>query len=183
MATKIRNYNNGKVYKIEALNGDHDGDIYIGSTTKKFLSQRMVAHRTSYNQWLKGKGRKITSFDIFDKYEMKNCIIQLLETVNCNTRDELLQRESYYIRTLKCVNKVIPNRTDVEYRIDNKDKRNLKNKEYRSNNREKINESRSIKIYCSICDCCFVSSQKARHFKTTKHTINQNKIDSLSNQK
>ena len=29
------NYSEGKIYKIEAINGD--GEIYIGSTTKKHL--------------------------------------------------------------------------------------------------------------------------------------------------
>ena len=40
------NYNNGKIYKIEPLNGE-EGDIYIGSTTKEYLSQRMDS-RGSY---------------------------------------------------------------------------------------------------------------------------------------
>ena len=33
------NYNNGKIYKIEPVNGE-EGDIYIGSTTKEYLSSQ-----------------------------------------------------------------------------------------------------------------------------------------------
>ena len=39
------NYSNGKVYKIEPISGGEEGDVYIGSTTKRYLSQRMNTHR------------------------------------------------------------------------------------------------------------------------------------------
>ena len=67
---KPRNYSKGKIYKIEALNGEPD-DIYIGSTTKEFLSQRMTKHRSSYLRWSGSNSIKpnyVTSFDVFDKY-------------------------------------------------------------------------------------------------------------------
>ena len=56
------NYNNGKIYKIEPINGE-DGDIYIGSTTKEFLSQRLATHRGEYKQYLK-KGRNKKTYPI-----------------------------------------------------------------------------------------------------------------------
>jgi hypothetical protein len=58
------NYNNGKIYKIESHLGDK---VYIGSTTKEYLSQRMTAHRESFNQWKKGKRELTTSFLLFDE--------------------------------------------------------------------------------------------------------------------
>ncbi len=66
------NYNNGKIYKIEPLNGE-EGDIYIGSTTKELLSQRMDTHRSDYKQFLNGKQNNITSTKLFDKYGVENC--------------------------------------------------------------------------------------------------------------
>ena len=45
------NYQNGKIYKIESHQGDK---IYIGSTTKQYSSQRLVAHRDDYTYWLSG---------------------------------------------------------------------------------------------------------------------------------
>ena len=49
------NYNNGKIYKIEPIVDHDEGDIYIGSTTKHYLSQRMDKHRGNYKSWKNGK--------------------------------------------------------------------------------------------------------------------------------
>ena len=49
------NYGNGKIYKIEPICEHDEGDIYIGSTTKEKLCQRMTTHRSSYKYWLSGK--------------------------------------------------------------------------------------------------------------------------------
>ena len=139
LKTKVRDYSKGKIYKIESLNGESD-DIYIGSTTKEYLSQRLATHRNGYNTWLKGKRDKVTSFELFDKYGIDNCIIVLLETVNASSLDELHAREAYYIKSLKCVNKMIPLRTIKEWYIDNKETVNQKNKEWKDSNKELIKE-------------------------------------------
>ena len=47
-------YDNSKIYKIEPLNIENEGDIYIGSTTKHKLSERMANHRYSYRKWKNG---------------------------------------------------------------------------------------------------------------------------------
>ena len=112
------NYNNGKIYKIESNLGDK---VYIGSTTKEYLSQRMTAHRESFNQWKKGKRELTTSFLLFDEYGIENCSIVLLELCPCESKDVLHAREAHYIRTIKCVNKLIPLRTYQEYNDDNKE--------------------------------------------------------------
>ena len=85
------NYGNGKIYKIECLSSTDENDIYIGSTMKEHLSQRMDTHRTNYKQWLKGKGAHVTSCDLFEKYGLENCRITLIETCPCESRDELLR--------------------------------------------------------------------------------------------
>ena len=116
------NYSNGKIYKIECLK-DGCTDIYIGSTTKEYLSQRMDTHRSDYNRHKKGiRKNRATSYDIFDKYGIENCTITLLELVNAQNKDELLSRESHYIKTLDCVNKRIPKQTREEYINTNKEK-------------------------------------------------------------
>jgi hypothetical protein len=49
------NYANGKVYIITANDAvEGYGNVYIGSTTKILLSQRMVCHRKDYVQWKGG---------------------------------------------------------------------------------------------------------------------------------
>ena len=57
------NYANGKIYKIECLT---TGLIYVGSTTKERLSQRMVEHRKKYKRHLKGKYPYTTSFKVLE---------------------------------------------------------------------------------------------------------------------
>ena len=116
------NYSNGKIYKIEPIVEHEEGEIYVGSTTKKYLSQRMDNHRNDYNRWKDNKFHKLTLFALFDKYGIDNCKIYFLESVNANSRDELLAREGHYIKNLKCVNKCIIGRTAKEYYIDNIDK-------------------------------------------------------------
>ena len=171
----MTNYNNGKIYKIEALNGE-DGDIYIGSTTKQYLSQRIAAHKYRYKTWKKlEETNKYMCFDIFDKYGVDNCIITLLETVNSNSKDELLSRESFHIRNLECVNKVIPNRTRIEYRIEYKDKRKELNQCYYQENKEIISENNKLKGLCE-CGSIYRYREKARHKKTEKHIKYLNSI-------
>ena len=116
------NYDNGKIYMIEPICEHDEGDIYIGSTTKEYLSQRFVAHKKNYKRYKSGKPRQfMTSFIIFEKYGIDNCRITLIEEVSCQTKDELMAKEAQYIRTLKCVNKCIPNRSKAQYRFDNKE--------------------------------------------------------------
>ena len=138
-------YENGKIYKIWSPLGDK---IYVGSTTKERLCQRMEAHRGDYNKWKnnKEKYKKITSFILFDEYGIVNCFIELLEAKNCQCKDELTQLEGKYIRELECVNRIIPGRTREEYgklyRDTNKVVIFEKKKKYRLENKETIQEKK-----------------------------------------
>lgn len=133
------NYNNGKVYKIEPMNGA-EGEIYIGSTTKNYLSQRMTTHRSGYNSFKNGKSPFVTSYLLFDKYGVENCKILLLELVNVNSKDELLTREAHYIKTLACVNKSIPLQTRKEYYQENRKKLIEYCKEYNEEHKDRLKE-------------------------------------------
>jgi hypothetical protein len=166
------NYNNGKVYKIEPICEHEEGEIYIGSTTKDYLSKRMVAHRKDYTKYKKGMPVFTTSFVLFDKYGIENCRIILLETVNCNSKDELFARESHYIRTLKCVNIIIPDRTKKEWnKMDyqnNKEKFCKKAKDYAIQNKEKL----ALKYRETfICECGKETTicNKNRHNRSKRH--------------
>jgi hypothetical protein len=131
------NYANGKVYKIESPLGDK---IYIGSTTKTQLSMRMSKHRADYKNWKNGKYNMVTSYLIFEKYGVENCKIVLLENYPCESKDQLSAREAHFIRTLECVNKVVPLRTKAEYYVDNREAITEKHKAYRETNRVEIAE-------------------------------------------
>jgi len=169
------NYSNGKIYKIEPTVEYEEGDIYIGSTTKLYLSQRMDTHRSNFKLWKNNKYRKVQIFEIFEKYGVSNCHIVLLETVNANIKEELLAREKYYIKSIKCVNKHNPLRTIEEKRIQRNEiikKFYLKYPEKLAEYIEKVKE----RITC----CCGIEiskSNKAHHEKSINH---QNFINNIA---
>eukprot|EP01050_Picozoa_sp_SAG11_P031786 SAG11_NODE_10028_length_861_cov_30.934383_2_plen_208_part_00 len=133
------NYNNGKIYKIVC---NITGLVYVGSTTRKYLSQRLVLHKCNYQRYIQKKSTSYyTSFKILENNDYD---IILLESVICDNKDELHKRERYYIETFDCVNKCIPGRTKQErYQID-KDNVLKHQKEYYKNNKERIQESKKI---------------------------------------
>ena len=147
MTTKSKkDYSQGKIYKIEPI-GEHDeGDIYIGSTSQKWLSERMAKHRCAYKRWKSNLTEKyMTSFNIFEKYGVEKCKIILIEAVNASSYDVLVSREAYYIRLHKCVNHVVPLRTIAEYNVDNKQKiQEYKTQYYEQN---KLTLTQKSKIY------------------------------------
>jgi hypothetical protein len=132
------NYENGKIYKIVC---NITGLIYVGSTAEILLSNRLARHRTDYRNYLNGKYHYVSSFEILknDKYE-----IILLQTYPCNNKYELKARERFYIESLNCVNKNIPNRTYKEWLEDNKDKIAEYHKQYKEQNKDTIKEYKNI---------------------------------------
>ena len=110
------NYKNGKIYKIEPICDHAANEIYIGSSAEKLLCRRIAKHKCDYNYWKQDKKTKSTSFTLFDKYGVDMCKIILIENYPCDTKEELLAREAYYINSIiDCVNKYIPLRTKKEY--------------------------------------------------------------------
>ena len=158
----MTDYQKTKIYKIESHLGDK---IYVGSTAKEYLSQRFQYHRSGYKLWKSGKSDKVMSYDLFDEYGLENCQIVLIEAYPCNTKDEKNARESHFIRTLTCVNKVIPNRTRKERYEDNKDKITEQAKSYREANKEKIVE-RAKKYRETNKEK--ISEQKKKYHEATK---------------
>ena len=139
------NYNHGKIYRI-VPNCEHDPhEIYIGSTTKKYLSQRMADHILTYRRYKNGKRGLTTSFILFDKYGIDNCSIILLELVNANSKDELLKRERFHIENIKCVNKYVPLRSGDEYYKANKE---IINKRHSIMQKTRIESSPLIQCLC-----------------------------------
>ena len=182
-------YQNTKIYKIWSPIGNK---IYIGSTTKQYLSQRMTAHKNGYNRWKAKNGGKITSYELFEEYGFENCNIELIESHPCNSKDEKNKREGHYIRTLDCVNKIILGKTrkeyGIEYRLEHKTELNEKSKIYHEKNKTKILERKKIyrekeaiseknkmKFECSCGSSCRIA-EKSKHNKSKKHLkyINEN---------
>jgi len=175
------NYQNGKIYMIESLQGDCR---YYGSTTQT-LSIRLGKHKTD----IKTKPHKnITSREVLKYQDAK---ILLVELYPCNSKMELEAREAFYIRNNECVNKKIPQRTSKEYkklyyqenkeeilkkcdeyRETHKDQQKETNRLYRQNNNQKIKASKGKKC---LCDCGkeYTHSHLQRHLRTNQHKIFQ----------
>ena len=179
-------YTNGKIYSIRSYQTDM---IYIGSTCQ-LLSQRLAKHRNNYKQYLLGKYHYVSSYKLL---EYDDYYIELIEEYPCDNKSLLNRREGEIIRqTENCINKVVPGRTDKEYRTDNKEKilninkqyrENNKdkifncNKQYRENNKDKIKEHRTQPYTCE-CGKTIQFDKKARHCRSAYH-LNHIKISNV----
>ena len=172
---KMTNYNNSKIYKIQSHVGEK---IYIGSTTKKLLCDRMTGHRYDYKRWKNGdKSRVYKSFEMFDEYGLENCKIILIENYPCNSRDELTSREAHHIRNTVCVNKYIPDRTREEYRneSEHKERKAVLSKARHQEKKEMklagITTAPRDTTNQSVCECGgrFRPENKRFHLKTEMH--------------
>ena len=126
------NYQNGKIYAIKSYKTEN---IYIGSTTQQ-LCVRLGKHRVDYKD-NKGTAKNILQYD--DYY------IELIENYACNNKEELEQRERFYIQENinNCVNVRLPTRTTKEYRELNKDKIKQNNIQYQEENREILRQKKA----------------------------------------
>lgn len=140
------NYQNGKIYAIRSYKGDK---VYVGSTSKKYLSSRMAAHNGDFKKWSLGKKSSCcSSRELFNEYGVENCYIELLELFPCNSREELNTRENHFIRTLNCVNKnkaFTSPEEKAEYYVEY-------SSEYRQNHKEELrlyrqNHKEEMRLY------------------------------------
>mgnify|MGYP003650882274 CR=1 FL=1 len=125
----MNKYQNGKIYKIVC---NITNDVYIGSTVRT-LEKRLISHKSS----CRNDKRKCSSHTIIERGDYK---IELIELHPCETNLQLEQREGYYQRNIKCINKYLTGRTRKEYsklwRTENKEILKVKQKEYYENNKD-----------------------------------------------
>ena len=114
-------YSLGKIYKIVG-----NGKVYVGSTTRPLLSQRLAKHKSEYKGWVNGTASYVASYECVDD---PDCYIELIELYPCSCVDELRKCEGKWIRELECVNRCVAGRTFKEYK-----------KEWREANKEQIVE-------------------------------------------
>ena len=95
-----------KIYRIV---DNTNGNIYIGKTKQKYLSDRLSSHKYDYK--IKNKNGCV-SREIIKNGDYK---IELVE----ETEDET--RERYWIENTDCINTIIPGRTTKEWRKQNHD--------------------------------------------------------------
>lgn len=170
----INRYQRGKIYKIIS---PHTEKIYIGSTTKPTLAQRLAGHTRHYKNYLAGKHNYVTSFEILQQLEYK---IVLIESFPCNSRDELLACEQRHIDLAgkSCANKhkAFTGLTEREYNQqynaqyyeENCEEIKQKTAQYRKENKDKISQWQKQKHTCP-CGGQYTSVHKTHHEKSIKH--------------
>jgi hypothetical protein len=172
------NYQQSKIYKIV---NDDDDDVYVGSTTKKYLCDRFANHKSHWRMYLNQnqKSRYCSSYQILGK---ANPRIELIEMCPCNNKDELLARERHHINnTVNCVNKSknpgIMNEVGKdynkmkcsEYYYSHYDELRARQNIYRLKNIEKIRAHKNKRVQCSECGFMYGNSCKGQHIRSKKH--------------
>ena len=124
----MNRYEKGQIYKILDVGYNK---CYIGSTCET-LSRRFERHRSKYKRNVADTRAVL----LFDEFGIENCKIERVEKYPCNSKEELLQREGYYIQNTECVNRCIAGRTAKEYYEQNKEDIKAKNLQHYHDNRE-----------------------------------------------
>ena len=116
---------------------------------------------------------RVSVYELFDKYGIDNFEIILIESVKANSKDELRKREGYYIKQIKCVNKVVAGRSLSEWRLENMDRVREKQKTYETLDKAK-EYRRQYKIANSNiiecpCSSSIIKYNMYEHIKSKKH--------------
>lgn len=150
----MSDFSQGKIYKIVS---NKTNNVYIGSTTYKYLTMRMNVHR--YYMKNKIQGHYTTANKILKYGDAK---IILIEEYPCKSRKELLKREQFHIKQYgeQCINKrnCIPiSDYSMKYGHINKNKQK-----------------------CLYCDCYVNHGNfKSYHANTIKHNQNVKIINKI----
>ena len=124
-----------KIYRLI----NNQGHVYYGSTCTT-LKIRLDRHRKAYHYWFHHNYQFCYSFTVMHSNRFK---IQLVERCyNVENKQELKQRERYYIENYPCVNHNIPARSVKESYTAYNQKQDRKEhlKSYYQQNKEKIKE-------------------------------------------
>ena len=171
-------YENACIYKLKHNEDYDDENIYIGSTCD--VIKRRYQHKTSCNNENDHNYNYPVYQYIRDNGGWNEWIIIKIHEYKCSSKSELEIEERRMIDILKPkLNKIIPTRSDKEWRESNKEKlaeykkgwcednRMIileKKKEYYEKNKEIINE----KCKCDICGLEINKGNLQRHKRTNK---------------
>jgi hypothetical protein len=162
-------YQEAKIYCIRSYQTEQ---IYVGSTCEP-LARRLATHKSNFRKYQNNKYSYVTVNEIL-KYG--DAYIELIEKFPCEDKEELNKREGHYIRTLDCVNKVVPGRTIKESQKaycqseKGRKKKRYHTKKYYWKYKEIINQKQSTNFNC-ICGGRYTKANKSRHVKTIFHRL------------
>jgi len=189
MPLKDIDYSKTIIYKIVCKDIDIK-DCYVGSTTD-FIRRRSQHKNNTVNNTNKSHYfiyEFIRQNNGWDNWEMVE-----VERFNAIDHNDSLKRERYWLEELKAtLNKVIPTRTQEEYRENNKEKIYEQRKEYREDNKEKIREHKKeyyennkdkiiekVNEYKEI-NKDKVLEQKKEYYKDNKEKINEQQKEKIT---
>lgn len=165
----MNKYNNGKIYGLYY----EDKLIYIGSTILT-MTARMRSHFKSIKSLKKGTSKLYIFLRENDLSKLTN---ELIEEYPCNSKKELLRREGEHQRKYTgLLNKEIAGRTKKEWRDENREINNSKNRikyyeqiEYnKQRKKEYYSKKRDLLITCE-CGKVIREVSKGKHIKSLKH--------------
>jgi len=183
--------NNGKIYK---LINDLNDKIYIGSSNYQYLSVRLNGHRQSCKNETGRRDSKLYKY--MREIGAEHFQIELIEEYVCETKQQLCEREQYWIEQLKPelnMFRAISNPNYEQECRDKNERRERSNKFYHSHkeeilqkqkiytekNKEEISKRRKkyreehkeeiLKPITCECGCIVRKSCLSRHRKTSKH--------------
>lgn len=178
MPKKIIDYTNTIIYKIVCNDLEIKG-CYVGHTTN--FIKRKQNHKYRCNNESDKFYNMLVYKTIRENGGWNNWSMIMVEEIKCNNKLEVEKKERYWIEELKSdLNKIIPTRTQKEYRNDNKEQIKEKKKEYYEKNYEQNKEKLYEKFECE-CGGKYIYQNKSIHFKTKKHLDYLNKINSIDN--
>ena len=174
----MNKFNNGKIYKIT---NDVNDECYIGSTCNT-LTYRWSMHKVHYQS---PKYQEIKVYKFMSDIGIEHFKIELVEEYPCETKEQILQREGYFINLFGTLNKNSAGtcfnpkewskkyrdthkQEIIEYREANKEAQKNKNKEYYERNREKHLLKMCQKVMCE-CGKSVQRNKLKGHQQTKLH--------------
>ena len=124
---------NAKVYKIT---NDSNDKIYVGSSTNKYLHSRMSSHCQSCKDLTGRRNTKL--YNYMREIGVNHFYIELIENFQCETKQQLREREQHYIDTLKPELNMFRATKNPEYIKQNREKINKQSNEYYHANKATI---------------------------------------------
>jgi len=120
--------------------GNSENKYNRGSTTERYLCNRLGKHRSGYKGYLAGKRTNMTSFDLM-KYD--DVVITLIESYPCDNKDELLARERTK-QEWNAAHRESNKEYHKQYQANNKDAIRIQRKGYSEANKEKIRLQKKV---------------------------------------
>jgi hypothetical protein len=125
-------YQQAKIYKIVI-----GQEIYVGSTTKKWLRQRKQSH-IGHSKWANLQNHPLYSLVNSLPTQWKGINLELIESYPCKSKDQLYAKEAEWIRKIGTLNSRIPGRTKEDYRTENREALLAKDRERNAQRKEAV---------------------------------------------